>query len=173
MPLRQQPQAGFTLIELMLVTTLLGVIASIALPNLMAFRVRSGRAEVRTHMAALAQAEFSYYGETNLFTDDLTKIDWSLQGSPRYLYGFTSDASGSGNNDTGELRANGHATFDTHRMVDGFGILLTDAELPPAVVAGDTFRIGAAGNLDIDPTLDRWTFDRDGTLTNVTDELSL
>jgi len=125
-------ERGFTLIELMLMMVLVSILVSIALPNFMAFRIRSSRAEVRTQMTALAHAEFSFFGEHDRFTDNLVKVGWSLLSDPRYLYGFTSDISGSGINDTSELRANGHGQFNTHRMVDSFGILLTEDELPPA-----------------------------------------
>jgi prepilin-type N-terminal cleavage/methylation domain-containing protein len=164
-------QAGFTILELILVTLLLTILASVALPNLQAFRIRSGRAEVVTQLSALSHAEFAYYGRHNRFTDDLRLLDWSIQGSPRFLYGFTTDTSGSSVNDTAELRAAGHGGFTTGRMVDSFGLLLTEGDLPTAALGAETFRVGAVGNLDWDPALDRWTLDRDGTLTNVSDEV--
>jgi type IV pilus assembly protein PilE len=170
---RKPTRKGFTLIELTIMMLLVSVLVSIALPNFAAFRTRSHRAEVRTHIASISHAEFSYYGEHDAFTDDLKRLSWSLQGTPRYLYGFTSDISGSATNDTSEARANGHGDFTTAKMVDAFGILLTEGDLPAAVVTDETFLVGAAANLDWDATLDRWTMDQDGTITNVTDELTL
>lgn len=166
-------QLGFTLIELLMVTLILTIILTIALPRFWNFQVRSGRTEAKAQLSALAKAEFAYYGVNDGFTDDLSLLDWSLDGEPRYLYGFTSDNSSSAVNDTAELRASGLGKFGTRKMVGRFGILLTEGDLPTAEVLNDSFHIGAAGNLDSDATLDRWTLDRNGTLTNVTDELTL
>jgi hypothetical protein len=76
----------------------------------------------------------------------------------------------SGRNDTAELRASGAGSYRTHLMVDGFGNPLTDSSLPPSTVANLAFTIGAAGNLDDDPTLDQWTLDDSGTMTHVGDD---
>jgi type II secretory pathway pseudopilin PulG len=161
-----------TLLELAVVLAIIGLLASIAIPRLLAFRGRAQQAEAKTALASVATSMKVYRSDNNAFTDDLLRIAWLPDGAPVYLVGFTSDGtpSASGRNDTAELRAAGAGTYRTHRMVDGFGNPLTESNLPAAPVAPLAFTIGAAGNLDDDPTLDQWTLDDGGTMTHVGDD---
>lgn len=55
--------AGFTLIELMIVVTLIGILGSIAIPGFLRYQMTSKRAEAYTNLVALAKAQKAYYAE--------------------------------------------------------------------------------------------------------------
>lgn len=158
----------------MVALAILSALATLAIPRLLAFRARALRSEAQTHLAFIAKAEQIYFGDQRVFTDDLGRLNLALSGSPRYLYGFTTDAtpSQSARNDTAELLASGGGgTFSPTQMVDAFGVLLTEVALPPAPVTPTTFCVAAVGNADADPVLDQWTVSQDGIVVNVVSDL--
>jgi prepilin-type N-terminal cleavage/methylation domain-containing protein len=56
-------RGGFTIIELMLVVGLIGIIATIAIPTMLGFKLRAKVAEGRTNLSAIHKAEESYHAE--------------------------------------------------------------------------------------------------------------
>ena len=64
-------QRGFTLVELMIVVALLGLLMSIAIPGFQRYQTGSKRSEAYTNLAALAQAQKSYFAEWNTFVSSL------------------------------------------------------------------------------------------------------
>jgi prepilin-type N-terminal cleavage/methylation domain-containing protein len=164
---RQCPQQrGVTIIEVMIALAIFSLLVAMSIPSFTNHLYRSRQAEVKTNLVSLARGEYVHYAEHDTYTDNLSAVGWSPDGSPRYLYGFTSDnvPSASGINDTAEL-ASAHGTS---AMVTNFGVPLTEADLPTATVATDSFTAAAVGNIDNDATLDRWTLSDANILTNVT-----
>jgi len=53
---------GFTLIELMVVVTIIGLLAAIAIPNYLRFQIRARRAEGAANVAAIRTGQLSYFG---------------------------------------------------------------------------------------------------------------
>jgi len=54
------PEAGFTLIEMLIVTTVVGVIAGVAVPNLLSSRLAANEAAVIATMRAVSTAQFQF-----------------------------------------------------------------------------------------------------------------
>lgn len=158
---------GFSLIELMISLGIIGILATLAIPRFLGYRIRAMQSEVKANLGGLKNAEAAFYAEHNTFTDDLSKLAWRPDGSPRYLYGFTSDGvpDASGMNDTAELAAAGVGLYATQQMVIELGVPLTDADLPTATATAGAYTFGAAGNLDPDASLDRWTISEAGIQT--------
>lgn len=165
---------GFSLIELMVVVGIIGVLVAIAAPNFIRYKAKACQAEVRTNLGAIYKAQQTVNSEHGYFSDDLATIGWAPEGYPKYIYGHTSDVSpaASGRNDTAELKAAVGGRYGTSKMVDAFGVPLTDANLPDATVSSGAFTVGAAGNVDSDATLDLWTLDDSGSVTHFTDDVS-
>ena len=65
---RMNEQNGFTLIELMIVVAIIGILASIAIPNFLSMQLRAKRSEVPTNMAAIRTAEQAYFHEYDSYT---------------------------------------------------------------------------------------------------------
>jgi len=159
---------GFSVVELLVAVAVLALLGTVAAPRLMAFRMCVAQSEAKADLGFIAGAERAYFAEHETYTDDLGLLKIVISGAPRYLYGFTSDVlpAPSGRNDTAELRAAGGGAYGTSRMVDAFGVILSEGDLPAALVTANSFCVGAVGRSDLDPTLDRWTMTGDGVIVH-------
>ena len=65
-------QRGVTLLELMVVISILAILASIALPTYRRYLIRSQRTEAKIALLQLQTAQEKFYMQNNSFTDNLT-----------------------------------------------------------------------------------------------------
>ena len=70
------PLPGFTLLELMIVTVLLGVLAAIAVPVYQGFRRDAVASALRQQLRNVAQAEQMHFLEHDVYTDDVDRLDY-------------------------------------------------------------------------------------------------
>jgi prepilin-type N-terminal cleavage/methylation domain-containing protein len=68
---RVRSQRGFTLMELMISVGIIGVMATIAVPNFLSYQARSRRSEAYTNLAGLARAQKAFQAENDQFVDTL------------------------------------------------------------------------------------------------------
>jgi len=172
---RAKGAEGFSLIELMISLAIIGILATIAIPQFLSYRMRAQQAEVKTNLAALRNAEIAYFGEKQGYTDDLSQLAWAPEGAPRYLYGFSSDSfpGPSGKNDTAELAASTTVGYATFNMLVFSGVPLTAANFPAGMaVTAQGFKAAAVANLDADATIDQWSIDDQAIITLITDDVS-
>jgi type IV pilus assembly protein PilA len=58
---------GFTLIELMIVVAIIGILASIAIPNFLRYQLRSKSSEAAVNLGAIKTNEISYFGSHDTY----------------------------------------------------------------------------------------------------------
>jgi len=68
-------QAGFTLIEILIVVAILGILVSIALPAYNASVLRSGRAEAKGELLQVAADQERFFSSFNTYIDDATPLN--------------------------------------------------------------------------------------------------
>ena len=110
---------GFSLIELLLVTLIIGVLATIAIPRLTAARDRAFVATMQADLRNLATQQEIHYADELTYSDDLDDLEFSA--SERVTVDVE-EATGTGWSATAT-----HEAFDDD---DGCSVYYGDAEAP-------------------------------------------
>ena len=58
---------GFTLVELMIVVAIIGILAAIAIPNFLAFRLKAKTSEAKSNLGAIRSTEVAYFAEWSFY----------------------------------------------------------------------------------------------------------
>src|SRR5512137_521990 len=58
---------GFTLVELMIVVAIIGILAAIAIPNFLQFRLKAKTSEAKSNLGAIRSTEVAYFAEWNTY----------------------------------------------------------------------------------------------------------
>lgn len=62
-----QREKGFTLIELMIVVAIIGILASIAIPNFLAYQKRAKTAEAKQELANIRTLQETYWADASTY----------------------------------------------------------------------------------------------------------
>jgi len=139
-------EKGFTLIELMVVVSIVGILAAMAIPNFLKFLAKAKQSEAKSNLSSIFTAEISYFGEHDSYGTTFAAIGWTTEGATRYEYFLASD--------------------QTTGSVSGL-------TMPSDVgVSATSFTAGATGNIDAETNVyDMWTVNDKKVITNVTNDV--
>lgn len=86
---KKDTNEGFTLIELLVVVIIIGVLAAIALPNLLGQVGKARESEAKTTIGALNRGQQGYYTEKGVFANQIGKLEVPTQKAKYYNFTVT------------------------------------------------------------------------------------
>lgn len=109
---------GFTLMELLVVVLIIGILASIAMPQYLKAVKKAKAVEAWTHGKALADAENVFYMRHGYYTSDLSRLDIEIPSLNNVAIG---DTYASGSNFTRDLIIGSGSNYVrlSYRLYDG------------------------------------------------------
>jgi type IV pilus assembly protein PilA len=161
---------GFTLIELMIVVTIIGLLAAIAIPNYLQFQSIAKQAEAKSNLGGIFTNEQAYWGEHSKYTPVLTETGFSILTKAKF-YDFTI---------TAPTSVAGTPPVCTFTADAWYGRNGNPGDGPPAGsdvafngipgASTNAFTAVAEGNLDDDLIFDAWEITNKGELKSVSDD---
>lgn len=95
---------GFTLLELIVVVIIVGILASIAVPQFFKVAERARSAEGQAAIGALRGSQMRYYAEKGLYTNDETELD--MENPPNGYRFFNVPVASNASNDLASIERN-------------------------------------------------------------------
>ena len=138
---RSGRHSGFSLLELMIAVVIIGILATIAIPQFMAYQLRSKSAEVKSNLAAIVVAEEAYFSEFGVYVSaapepvavpgpqlaafddvnsDFFEIGFAPEGSVYFSYGVLASTDEAG------FTADAGADIDANGIVQFWGFAKPD-----------------------------------------------
>ena len=82
-------QAGFTLIELMIVVAIIGIISAVAFPSYTSYMKKSRRADAKVALTKMADAQERWYLQNRTYTDDVDEVGGATSPDGNYTLAVT------------------------------------------------------------------------------------
>jgi len=96
--IKRSAQAGFTLVELMIVVAIVGILAAIAIPNYQKYQAKSRTTEAKLYLASVYTAEKTFQIEYSSYTACLNAAGFAPDSTNRYYSAGVVTATATGAN---------------------------------------------------------------------------
>lgn len=161
-------QAGFSLIELMIVVAIIGILASIAVPNFQKFQRRAKQTEGKGYLAGIYSAEKGFQAEWNTFTSHMPTIGFQIDAARGcYSAGINADANAvAGTTLTATVTSAMAATVVQPTAANTGCVRGTLAQITGTSYTTVAFVAGTAGQLYTGGGVDTWTMSDTKAITN-------
>lgn len=175
---RLSMQAGFSLIELMVVVAIIGILAAVAVPNFTRFQAKARQSEAKGNLGGIYAAEKSFYAEWTQYYAPFEGIGFAPDGNLKYLVGFGAAGVAAPTNfatptssslDATAFCVTNKATNLSTCTVAAGGAALAATSTTAGAASTSTF-IAEAGSKNIggNGAQDDWVLDNTNTLSQVT-----
>jgi type IV pilus assembly protein PilA len=165
--------AGFSLVELMVVVAIIGILATIAVPQINSFMARARQSEAKSNLSTLYSTQKGFFAEYSTHYAGLRTIGFSPEGNLRYRIGFESLHAV-----TAAILQDGHgfpgdpheetnsedvcaATGACQELADAQGGDISDSDLAVLTFTA----VASSGNIGYNVE-DRWTINENKVLLN-------
>lgn len=169
---------GFSLVELMVTVGIIGVLASVAVPQYSKFTAKSKQSEAKVQLGAIFTVEKAFYIEAQNYSSCLSGIGYGVEGNERrYSVGFGVNDLSSPANSTLTCKESAKVTNGIHYFKPSARYIAAFNNAPPNtsvseskqgsanVDVGGAFVAGAKGSIQ-GSALDAWTINEKQDLKN-------
>jgi type IV pilus assembly protein PilA len=174
-------KAGFSLVELMVVVAIIGVLATIAVPNYLKFQAKAKQANAKSELTGIFTAEKTFFTEYNSYHASLPYIGYvpegiTTSGTPAcpsaiatgviryYESGFAAIAPAAAVG--GTVFTCGSTTAGNYNNVYPASTAPGGTAVATPAVAATTFLARSRGKISNTANVDEWTINQDRALLN-------
>lgn len=160
--------AGFTLVELMVVVAIIGILSAIAVPNFKKYQAKSKQSEAKIQLAAVYSAEVGTSADWDTYATCLTLMGYETPPRGYYRVGFltgfdaTTVSSFTGCNAAATLTIAPPTAQHLAAIAANKPLNVTLA----STALQNSFNAAAEGSISAAVPLDKWTIDQSKALIN-------
>lgn len=130
---------GFTLIELLVTVVIIGILAMVAIPNMLVQVGKARETEAKTNLSSIGQSQQAYFLEKATFANQISKLNINISPNGYYNYPDPGSANSSlvkhtATNINAETQATRNYSMGVYFVAGDFGIVLCKSNTVGGIV---------------------------------------